>query len=46
MGTASVIHGKDNLDRVSKNVPPSACYNFDVHDPITMIFGRIVTEKV
>jgi len=33
--------------RVSKNVPPSACYNLDIHDPImTIIFGRNVTEKV
>jgi len=29
-----------------KNVPPSTCYNLDIHDPITIIFGRIVTEKV
>jgi len=29
-----------------KNVPPSTCYNFDIHDPITIIFGRSVTDKV
>jgi len=34
------------LHRVSKYVPPSTCYNLDVHDPITIIFGRNVTEKV
>ena len=34
------------LHRVSKNVPPSTCYNLDMHDPITIIFGRNVTEKV
>jgi len=32
--------------RVSKNVPPSTCYNLDTHDPITIIFGRSVAEKV
>ena len=34
------------LHRVSKNVPPSTCYNLDIHDPITIIFGRSITEKV
>jgi len=34
------------LHRVSKNVPPSTCYNLDIHDPITITFGRNVTEKV
>jgi len=29
-----------------KNVPPSTCYNLDIHDPITVVFGRSVTEKV
>jgi len=29
-----------------KNVPPSTCYNLDIHDPIKIIFGRSVTEKV
>jgi len=29
-----------------KNVPPLTCYNLDIHDPITIIFGRIVTGKV
>jgi len=29
-----------------KNVPPSICYNLDMHDPITIIFSRKVTEKV
>jgi len=28
------------------NVPPLTCYNFDIHDPIAIIFGRSVTEKV
>jgi len=31
---------------VSKNVPPLTCHNLDIHDPITIIFGRSVTEKV
>jgi len=35
------------LHRVSKkDVPPSTCYNLDIHDLITIIFGRSVTEKV
>jgi len=31
-----------------KNVPRSrfSCYNLDIHDPITIIFGRCVTDKV
>jgi len=29
-----------------KNVPHSTCYNFDTHDPITIIFGGSVTENV
>ena len=34
------------LDRVSKNVPPLACYNFDAHEWILIFFGRNVTDKV
>ena len=34
------------LHRVSKNVPPTTCYNLDIHNLITIIFGRSVTEKV
>ena len=34
------------IHRVSKNVPPSTCYNLDIHNPITIIFDRSVTEKV
>jgi len=29
-----------------ENVPHLTCYNLDVHDPITIIFGRSVNEKV
>jgi len=29
-----------------KNVPPLTCYNLNIHDPITIIFGRSVTKKV
>ena len=29
-----------------KNIPPLTCYNLDIHDPITIIFGRSVTKKV
>jgi len=31
---------------LKKNVPPSTCYNLNMHDPITIIFGRSVTQKV
>ena len=31
---------------VSKNVPLMACYNFDIHKRISIIFGRDVTSKV
>jgi len=31
---------------VSKNVPHLTCYSLDIHDPITIIFGRSVTKKV
>ena len=31
---------------VSKNVPHLTCYNLDTHDPIMIIYGRSVTEKV
>jgi len=29
-----------------KNVPPLACYNFDAHEWIWIVFGRNVTDKV
>ena len=29
-----------------KNVTPSTCYNLDTHDPITIIFGGSVIEKI
>jgi len=34
------------LQHVSKNVPPSTCYNLDIRDPITIIFGTSVIEKI
>ena len=34
------------LHRVSKNVPPLACYNFDTHEWILIFFVRNVTDKV
>jgi len=30
----------------SKKFTRVACYNFDIHEPILIIFGRCVTEKV
>jgi len=35
-----------HLHRVSNNVPPLACYNFDTHEWILIFFGRNVTDKV
>jgi len=29
-----------------KNVPPLNCYNLDIHDQITITFGKSVTKKV
>jgi len=34
------------VHRVSKNVPPLACYNFDAHEWILIFFGRNVTDQV
>ena len=34
------------VHRVSQNVPPLACYNFDAHEWILIYFGRNVTDKV
>jgi len=34
------------IQRVSKNVPPLACYNFNSHEWILIFFGRNVTNKV
>jgi len=31
---------------VSKNVPPSSCYNFDTREWILIFFGRNVNDKV
>jgi len=41
--TVSII--KRNVHRVSKNVPPLACYNFDTCERILIFFGRNVTNK-
>jgi len=30
---------------VSKNDTALACYNFDIHKPILIIFGRNVTQR-
>jgi len=42
---AALRFPKPEAHRVLKNVPPSTCYNFDIHNPITIMFGRSVTEK-
>ena len=33
------------LHRVSKNVPPSTCYNLDTHDPIMTILAEVLLRK-
>jgi len=33
------------LHRVSKNVPPLSCYNFDTREGILIFFGRNATHK-
>jgi len=43
-GPQSPIFGS-YLHRVSKNAPPSTCYDLDIHDPTTIMFGRSVTKK-
>ena len=46
--TAEAVHclAAVCIHRVSKNVPPSTCYNLDIHYPVRIIFGRRITEKV
>ena len=39
-------YAEQTIYTMSKNVSPLACYNFDTHGPILIIFGRHVTEKV
>jgi len=34
------------VHRVSKNVPPLVCYNFDAHEWILIFVDRSVTDKV
>jgi len=42
----STVASLVNLHRVSKNAPPLTCYSLHIHNLITIIFGRSVTEKV
>jgi len=35
-----------HIHRVSKNVSPLACYNFDIHEWILIVFGRYIIDKV
>jgi len=32
-------------EAVTIDIPPSSCYNFDIHEPILIISGTHVTEK-
>jgi len=34
------------VHRLSENVPPLACYNFDTHEWILIFFGGNVTDEV
>ena len=40
-----VSHTHTHVHCVPKIVPPSFCYNFDIRQPILIIFGRNVTKK-
>ena len=44
--TLSTAFLRTYIHRVSKNFPPSICYNLDIHSPIAIIFDRSVTDKV
>ena len=33
------------LHCVSKNAPPLTCCSFDTHDPITIMFGKVLLRK-
>jgi len=47
IGTSDLRYGNcSTLYRVSKNVPPLACYNLDTREWILIFFGRNVTDKV
>ena len=35
-----------DVHRVSRNVPPMVCNNFDTHEQILIFVGRNVTDKV
>jgi len=44
--SSPIAHDTKILHRVSKNVPPLACYNFDAREWILIFFGSNVTNKV
>ena len=46
MGSAWGLHFNIVLYRVSKNVLPLACYNFDTCEQILIFFRRNITDKV
>jgi len=46
MTSTKATHERLYTHRVSKNVPPLACYNFDTHQWILTFFGRNVTDKL
>ena len=43
---APLFNDSCDIHRVSKNVTPLACYNFDAHEWILIFFGRNVTNNV
>ena len=43
-GRAIAYSEREREFTFAKNVPPSTRYNLDIHDPITIIFGRSVIE--
>jgi len=40
-----IINNADSLQYVSKSDTALACYNFNLHQPISIIFGRDVAKK-
>jgi len=46
--TVIVVFGLQycKIHRVSKNDTALACYNFDLHQPILIVFGTNVVKKV
>jgi len=40
------VYATTTTTTTTTTVSSLTCYNLDIHDPITIIFGRSVTKKV